>query len=213
MRLAVQQGCKKEESNILEVSSVVWHLDKGVYRFLFALVHFHLCSLTCVLSTSWGFHISTCAPQTPRTWISYSSFSVSIIILYFPHLSFLLLVLLVFLPVTSARSLLLHPQLRFLHQRSEAIQIGLDQLVVLHVLSRDQQLDLQRNIWRVNRSVRLKVGRKFVAFLLLWVSQVRFVLVTKCFIHILITAESTDTHTQVNDDEVNLNQDNWCRLS
>lgn len=63
MRLVVQQGCKKEEGNILDVSSVVWHLDKGGLRFSFALVHFHLCSLTYVLSTSWGFHISTCAPK------------------------------------------------------------------------------------------------------------------------------------------------------
>lgn len=45
MRLVVQQGCKKEEGNILDVSSVVWHLDKGGLRFLFALVHFHLCSI------------------------------------------------------------------------------------------------------------------------------------------------------------------------
>lgn len=162
MRVVVQLGCKKEEGNILDVSSVVWHLDKGFYL--------HWFTFTYVLSTSWGFHISTCAPQTPPIWIVIFTFSVSIIIRYFPHLSFLLLVLLVFLPVTSTRALLLHPQLRFLHQRSEAIQIGLDQLVVLHVLSRDQQLDLQRNIWRVNRSFQLKVGREFVAFLPLWVS-------------------------------------------
>lgn len=165
MRLVVQQGCKKEEGNILDVSSVVWHLDKGGLRFLFALVHFHLCSIH-ILGILY-FHMRS----SNSTYLNrYFTFSVSIIILYFPHLSFLLLVLLVFLPVTSTRALLLHPQLRFLHQRSEAIQIGLDQLVVLHVLSRDQQLDLQRNIWRVNRSVRLKVGREFVAFLPLWVS-------------------------------------------
>ena len=145
-------------------------LTLKVCKGLFALVHFHLCSLTYVLTTCWGFYISTCAPQTPHNWISYFTFSVSIIMIYFPHLSFLLLVLLVFLPVTSTRALLLHPQLRFLHQRPEAIQIRLDQLVVLHVLSRDQQLDLQTNIWRINRSVLIKVGRQSVALLPLWVS-------------------------------------------
>lgn len=166
MRLVVQQGCKKEEGNILDVSSVVWHLDKGFYLHWFTFTYV----LKLMFYPHLGDFIFPHALLNSTYLNRYFTFSVSIIIRYFPHLSFLLLVLLVFLPVTSTRALLLHPQLRFLHQRSEAIQIGLDQLVVLHVLSRDQQLDLQRNIWRVNRSFQLKVGREFVAFLPLWVS-------------------------------------------
>lgn len=39
MRLVVQQGCKKEEGNILDVSSVVWHLDKGFYLHWFTFTY------------------------------------------------------------------------------------------------------------------------------------------------------------------------------
>lgn len=65
------------------------------------------------------------------------------------HLPFLLLV---FLPVSSTRALLLHPQLRLLHQRAEAIQVGFNQLVVFHVQRRDQQLHLETR--RLNGSSR-----------------------------------------------------------